>query len=391
MAATARLYRRGKWQQSEDGSETVVDVYEVWTDSETDTITTVVTASGIPAKGASHPERSSAIVVERSADHDDEVLRRWLVEIRYSTAITTREDDVYSSQRVKGGMRSSAIEVPAFYDSRGYPLVNSAGDLYEGLTRRIRTRTVNVTYNAATFPDWLFELSDTVNAAAVTIHGRTYPARTCALRDVELPDEPERDKSGNLYWPVTYTIEINPLGFFVLLPNKGPNELIYQTRASSAAAWADATKATYDSTASANRRIIKRPIQTEEQMNTGGEVWLNSVGQAVKVPTLSASQLGTGYIAAGSTTLTLSAGSFDSANHVGALVRIFGAGPKGRPLEARIKSVTSSSVAELEGAAFSTVTSGSPKPIWLSGVIVNQFFLEDTADWSSLPLPNNQP
>ncbi len=41
MAATARLYRRGKWQQSEDGSETVVDVHEVWTDSETDTITTV--------------------------------------------------------------------------------------------------------------------------------------------------------------------------------------------------------------------------------------------------------------------------------------------------------------------------------------------------------------
>ena len=64
MGATARLYRRGKWQQSEDGSETVVDVWEVWTDSETDTITTVVTASGIPAKGASHPERSSAIVVE---------------------------------------------------------------------------------------------------------------------------------------------------------------------------------------------------------------------------------------------------------------------------------------------------------------------------------------
>jgi hypothetical protein len=126
-------------------------------------------------------------------------------------------------------------------------------------------------------------------------------------------------------------------------------------------------------------------------MNTGGEVWLNSIGQAVKVPTLSASQLGTGYISGNSTTLTLSTGSFDSATHVGALVRIFGAGPKGRPLEARIKSVTSSSVAELEGRAYSTVTSGSPKAVWLSGAIVNQFFLEDSADWSSLPLPNNQP
>ena len=390
MAATARLYRRGKWQQSEDGSETVVDVWEVWTDSETDTITTVVTASGIPAKGASHPERSSAIVVERSADHDDEVLRRWLVEVRYSTAITTREDADYNLQRVKGGMRSSAIEVPAFYDARGYPLVNSAGDVYEGLTRKVRTRTVNVTYNATTFPDWLFELSDTINAAAVTIHGRTYPAGTCALRDVELPDEPERDKSGNVYWPVSYTIEINPLGFFVLLPNKGPNELIYQTRASSTAAWADTTKATYDGkTPTTDRRIIKRPIQTEEQMSTGGEIWLDANGQAQKVVTLQASQFGTGTMTAGSASLSLATGSLAAATHTGALVRVFGAGPKGKPLEARIDTVVNSTTATLSRNALTTVSTA--KPVWLSGVIVNQFFLEDSADWSSLPLPNNQP
>lgn len=389
MAATARLYRRGKWQQSEDGSETVTDVWEVRTDSETETITNVLAATGVPAKGASHPERTSAIVVERSADHDDGVLTLWYVEVRYSTAITTREDTAYNVQRVKGGMRSSSIQVPAFYDSRGYPLVNSAGDLYEGLTRKVRTRTVNVTYNATTFPDWLFELSDTINAAAVTIHGRTYAAGTCALRDVELPEEPERDNGGTLYWPVTYTIEINPLGFFVLLPNKGPNELVYQVRTGAANPWTDTTKATYDATGSSNRRIIKRPIQTEEQMPAGGEIWLDSIGQAVKVPTLSTTQLGTGTITAYTKTLTLSTGSFDSTKHVGALVRVFGAGPKGRPLEARIKSVTSSTVAELEGRAFTTVSTA--KAVWLSGVIVNQFFLEDEADWTSVPLPNNQP
>ena len=390
MGATARLYRRGKWQQSEDGSETVVDVWEVWTDAETDTITTVVTATGIPAKGASHPERASAIVVERSADHDDEVLRRWLVEVRYSTAITTREDADYNLQRVKGGMRSSAIEVPAFYDARGYPLVNSAGDVYEGLTRKVRTRTVNVTYNATTFPDWLFELSDTINAAAVTIHGRTYPAGTCALRDVELPDEPERDKSGNVYWPVSYTIEINPLGFFVLLPNKGPNELVYQTRASSTAAWADTTKATYDGkTPTTDRRVIKRPIQTEEQMSTGGEIWLDANGQAQKVVTLQTSQFGTGTMTAGSASLSLATGSLAAATHTGALVRVFGAGVKGKPLEARSDTVVSSTTATLSRNALTTVSTA--KPVWLSGVIVNQFFLEDSADWSSLPLPNNQP
>jgi hypothetical protein len=73
-------------------------------------------------------------------------------------------------------MRSSSIAVPAFYDSRGYPLVNTAGDLYEGLTRKVRTRTVDVTYNATAVPTWLFQLADTINDAAVTILGESYPA-----------------------------------------------------------------------------------------------------------------------------------------------------------------------------------------------------------------------
>jgi hypothetical protein len=389
MSATARLYRRGQWSQSEDGSEEVTDLWEILTTSETDTYSTVLGAAGLPAKGASHPEKTAAIVVTRECKQDDAVLTLWYMTVKYSTAIRTREDAPYATQRVKGGMRSASILVPAFYDTRGYPLVNTAGDLYEGLTRKIQTRAVNVTYNSPTVPEWLFRLADTVNAAAVTIHGETYPALTCALRDVEMPDEPERDNAGNLYWPITYTVEINPLGWFTMLPNKGANELVYQTRTGSAAPWTDNTKAGYDATASANRRIIKRPIQTEEQLNTGGELWLNSVGQAIKVPSLSATQLGTGSISSLSKTLTLSTGSFDATNHKGALVRVYGAGPKGRPLEARIASITSSSVAELEGAAYTTVISA--QPVWLSGAIVNQFFLEDTADWSSLPLPNNQP
>ena len=158
--------------------------------------------------------------------------------------------------------RSSSIAVPAFYDSRGYPLVNTAGDLYEGLTRKVRTRTVNVTYNATTIPTWLFALADTINDAAVTILGESYPAGTCLLKDVEVPDEPERDPAGSLYYPVTYTIEINPMGWFILLPNKGANELIYQTRTGATAAWVDVTKATYDGkTPTSDRQIIKRPIQ----------------------------------------------------------------------------------------------------------------------------------
>jgi hypothetical protein len=386
--ATAKLYRRGDWQQAEDGSESVVDIYELLASSETETITSILSASGLPAKGSSHPEKSSAIAVSQSLSQDDTVLTVWRLEVRYSTAIETREDDTYASQRTKGGMRSSRVEVPAFYDSRGYPLVNTAGDLYEGLGRPVRTRTVNVTHNATSIPNYIFSLSDTLNAAAVTILGTSYPALTCKLTDVNCPDEPVRDKAGSLYYPVTYNVEINPYGWHILLPNKGPNQLIYQTRTSSTADWEDDTKANYDSkTPTTDRRIIKRPIESEEQQNLGGEIWLDENGQATTVVSLTGTSIGTANMTAGSGAITMVSGTLPET--VGALVRVEGAGLKGAVLASNILSVASGGGSGyLSQDAMETVTGAT---VHASGVIVNEFLLEDAADWSSLPLPNNQP
>lgn len=387
MSATARLYRRGQWSQAEDGSETVVDVYEILSTSETDSITTILGASGLPAKGASHPEKTAAIVVERDCDHHDEVLNVWYMNVRYSTKITTREDQPWNLQRVKGGMRSGSIEVPAFFDSRGYPLVNTAGDLYEGLSRKVRTRVVNVTANFNAVPQFLFELSDTVNAAAVTIHGVSYPAGSCLLTDVDMPDEPTRDEAG-LYLPVSYKIEINPMGWWILLPNKGMNELVYQTRTSSTAAWTDTTKATYDSkTPTTDRQIIKRRIQTTEQQDIPGDIWLDANGQAQRIVTLSSTQLGTGGVPSGSYVVTLTSGAFTDSQK-GALIRIRGAGLKGAWLTTQIVSVLSSTQATIKDKAATTVTGAQ---VWVSGAIVNSFLLVDEGDWSAVPLPNNQP
>jgi len=386
--ATARLYRRGDWQQAEDGSESVVDIYELLASSETETITSILSASGLPAKGSSHPEKSSAIAVSQSLSQDDTVLTLWYLEVRYSTAIETREDDTYASQRTKGGMRSSRVEVPAFYDSRGYPMVNTAGDLYEGLSKPVRTRTVNVTHNATSVPNYIFNLSDTINAAAVTILGTSYPALTCKMTDVNMPDEPVRDKAGDLYYPITYDIEINPVGWSILLPNKGPNELVYQTRTSSTADWEDDTKANYDSkTPTTDRRIIKRPIESEEQQNLGGEIWLDEHGQATPVVSLTGSSIGTANTTAGSTTLTMVTGTLPETP--GLLVRVAGAGLNGRYLETRLASVAAGGgSATMDRKALAAVSGGD---VYASGVIVNEFLLEDAADWSSLPLPNNQP
>jgi len=386
--ATARLCRRGQWQQAENGAETVVDVYEIIASSETESITSILSASGLPAKGDSHAEKTSAILVDRDLNQDDSVLTVWHLNCRYSTAIETREDQAYGSQRTKGGVRSSSIEVPAFFDARGYPLVNTAGDLYEGLGRKVRTRTFNVTHNATSIPDYILNLSDTINAAAVTILGTSYPALTCKMTDVNCPDEPVRDNAGDLYYPVTYLIEMNPIGWHILLPNRGPNQLIFQTRGNTSLPWADATKAQYDAEGDSNlKRVIKRPIESEEQQNLGGEIWLDENGQAVPVTTLTTTSVGTANITAGLDEITMVTGSLPE--KVGALIRIEGAGLKGRFLECSLTQVASGGGSGyLSKNALATVSGAD---VYVSGVIVNEFLLEDVADWSSLPLPNNQP
>jgi hypothetical protein len=204
-----------------------------------------------------------------------------------------------------------------------------------------------------------------------------------------MPDEPSRDKAGALYLPISYKVEINPMGWWILLPNKGMNELVYQTRASSTAAWVDGTKATYDGkTPTTDRQIIKRRIQTSEQQDIPGDIWLDNNGQAQRIVTLSSSQLGTGGMTAGGTTLTLASGSFSTTNHPGALVRIKGAGVKGAWLSTRIVSVASSTSATVADKAFTTVSGAQ---VWVSGAWVNSFLLVDEGDWSAVPLPNNQP
>jgi hypothetical protein len=90
---------------------------------------------------------------------------------------------------------------------------------------------------------------------------------------------------------------------------------------------------------------------------------------------------------AGSGAITMVSGTLPET--VGALVRVEGAGLKGAVLASNILSVASGGGSGyLSQDAMETVTGAT---VHASGVIVNEFLLEDAADWSSLPLPNNQP
>jgi hypothetical protein len=393
---SVRLKSRGKWKQAEDGTESATDVWEVLSDTDAETLSAVAQAdlgtadTKIPRKGKRHPERADALVVAREADQNEEVPRLWLVTVEYSTKQETREDKPPLEQKTKGGMTSSTKEVPAYFDALGRPLVNSAGDLYEGITRKRRMRTVNCTHNFTDVPNWFFELGDTINSSTVTILNKDYPPGTCLLTDIDFPDEPTKGVGGEIYWPVTYKIVIDPDGYFIILPNRGVHELVYQTRTSTTASFQDTTWALYDAEANLTlKRVQKRKIKTDDGEDIAHDIWLDTHGVPQRIVDFRDTQLGSGTMVLGSTTLTMTGGTLDEEKHVGALVKVYGAGPKGRPLSAKILTIA-------VGGASCTLSvaagkSAEDRPVWVSGAIVNYFVLEQVADWTDVPLPNNHP
>jgi hypothetical protein len=380
---------RFEWTEDQEGNEEAVIEYEALLDSYNTSISTILAHASIPDRRAAHPENANALCINRSIKRlegfDDIVI----VTAKFSTKPPTLEDnDDPLAMLVKGGMQSASRDIPAYFDAFGQPLVNGAGDLYEGLVKKQRIRQINVTANYAAIPNYLFDLAETLNAAAVTIHGKTYPAGTCYLSNVKMPDEPAPAKDGIKYWPITFDVEANPSGYHIILPDKGMHEIIFQTRASTSAPWADVTKSTYDAEATANlKQRIKRKIQTTEQQDVASPMWLDHNGQATKILSLTSTPFSSGAMTAGSTTLTVASGLVE-ADHKGCLVIVPGAGPFGRKLEATITAVASGTSCTLSVKASTTV---SGKSVYIPGARFKTFLLEDLADWSSVPLPNNEP
>lgn len=378
----------------EDGSQHGERVFEIRSSDDTTTMADILAHGSCPAKGSSHPDNSAALVRTLEADPVDGFHDLHLLTCNYDTKSSDQDDeDDPDNALVKAGFRAQDVAKPAFVDAFGRPNVNTAGDLIPGLQRFANQWLMTVTMKLTTIPLYLFALNNTLNNANYVVRGITFPPGTLTLKNLNIPDEPETSPDGTEYWPITFEIVHDPDGFYELHPNKGKHELVYQTRTGASAAWTDDTYSNYSSKSpTTDRRIIKRRILTDEDQAAGGDIWLDSLGRAVRNPPITTAALGqTGTMLSGDHTLTLSGAFFDTSaddEHQGASIAIVGAGPHGRTLVTRVSSVTSTTVAELDDAA-ATVVSGAT--VYLPGIIVLRIINQPLADWSSLPVANNDP
>lgn len=311
----------------------------------------------------------------------------WMLVITWSNKSSTEQKEANPLLRpVKGGLRCVDDERPVFADAFGVPTVNTAGDLYAGLTAVQNVEVITVTYLTEDYPYFLRSLNNTVNAFGVWILGGYYTPRTCWMKNLDLPEDPTKENEV-WYWQARYEIHIDYRGYTALLPNAGQNAVVYQVRDNEDAEWNDVTFSEYDEKEElTDRRKDRRRCLDGVGNDAGGDTWLDRYGQET-LPAFGNGVIGTASAAEDSDVVTVSTSVFDESS-VGMTITVGGVPPFDKPTDLLViefLSGTEVRVNKTSGVAFSNV------PVSVSGCLFNALQLQPLANWEDLPLPPTPP
>ena len=126
----------------------------------------------------------------------------------------------------------------------------------------------------------------------------------------------------------------------------------------------------------------------DDDADTPEQQWLDNWGQQV---TASLNFL-TGQVTVAENSTAVTSASFQPPLNpdidVGKRIEIVGAGLNGRKLVTQIAAIAPGGASLT--LASPALKSANQKPCRIGGVWTKRFLFEDLADWSNLPLPNNQ-
>lgn len=315
------------------------------------------------------PGVATCLVRKRRAVRIGKSRNGWRVECDFDEdRIVKSEDEPDPRIRdMKVSCRTQFEQRPAFADPYGAALVNAAGSLYAGQTTDAVLFVYGMQWNTATPFDAIGKVAGYTNSDAVPIYDITWPPQTLRFFDYSRPDEIS-EEAGIDFWPNTGAVMGDPDGHYRLLPNRGFDELIWEVKQNGR--WISAEIQAYNAVTNAENKRIRRARIKDDENNESTEHWLDQYGRAVEAAQLVPSIVSTtGTATAGSASVTVPGGSFDSEVHTGAGITIYGAGFEGRPLITRIKAVTSATAIVLEHFAWTAKVANAK--VELSGVIIN--------------------
>lgn len=381
-----KVMNKGPIKLRADGSRHARIDYLVTSDDVNENQNNILAHASCPERHVDgHPDNSEIICRELEVDEYEGNDLKWIVTADFDSRVNFQQIEYNATESiVEGGLEGITEDIPTFWDYDGNPLINAAEDYYEGLTKKHRLIACPVTSYFTSVPWALFsELNGTCNANSVTIHGVTFPAGFCMLERPIMSKTPTTINGQN-YWPVSYRIVINPHGWVSILPNRGFYAFHYQTRTSTSAPWINAGYDAYTAeTDGALKQRVKLKITEEGEADVPSNMWLNDHGEKVLADFEGIDTTVT--TTAGSAVVSVTGAQQIGSEHKGKYLVIDGAGYQGRRMRAKITAASGSS-ATLSAAAQTQVTDAAAKA---GGVWCNVYQIEELADWTNLPLPNN--
>lgn len=313
--------------------------------------------------------------------------RTWFITVTWSTVRPdlNREADPLL-RPVTGARRSMDVTLPTFFDSRGFPIVNTAGSLIPGVTATANVTVVDCEALFNYYPLNLEALNNTVNAEAVMIHGDWYPGRNCWMKNLRMSDVPEED-NGIEFYRATYEIHIDPRGYWELRPNNGLTYLEYQKRTDADSPWKKCLYSEYaEVTEDDLKRIQEKRAKGDDGLSLSEPIWLDRYGQPTR-PTFPNAPIGNASGTKGSKAVNIAGAEFTDGD-VGMVLTLVPPSPKAQPVQLIIEDVTSPTSVNVHIAATANY---SGIPCTVSGALFLLLTPQPAADWSSLPLPPTPP
>jgi hypothetical protein len=197
------------------------DVYQVLTDDIDHDRTQILSAVdpdtglAVPQRGDTHEEANNfyAVEIEAEQDNDAKNANNWFVVVTYSNRLTSQDitrllefDPTKWAPKIS--MSRQYREVPFLLDAMGRKVQNAAGDYFDQpVMVRIGYLTYHYERHFQLIPDFYYTHDQTVNHAAITIYGKTWPGNAALIENLACSEQKYED--GVLFFTVTLDILIN--------------------------------------------------------------------------------------------------------------------------------------------------------------------------------------
>lgn len=123
---------------------------------------------------------------------------------------------------------SAILEIPAYVDVDGKPIVTTAGEPIIGLTRKLKLWNIRGTRNVSGVPKWFRDYGFSVNSDNVTLDGQKFKKNELQLQRLSLGSWDSQTIEGTeyRYRPLSFEFWFNPLTWSTEVLNMGFNELV---------------------------------------------------------------------------------------------------------------------------------------------------------------------